>query len=246
MRETVHVFLGRVHRIVNRVQRRVEKKWLPARRGDEIGRFFSEALRQVLPVFEDFVTIAPEVVEVGARGITPVEAMRVIVDASFMKAIVIIEAVRVGHCFRSASQVPFADKRRLIPHAFQLRRDCLFGWRQCSSVVSHAGANRAASRHQGGTGRCAHRGVGIPVRQYRSAARQPVDVRREQIGRTEKAQVRDAQVVKQNYDDVRLFRRLGLCEQRLAFCSREGACKQAPSREMRVGGMAQNVTLTPN
>jgi hypothetical protein len=103
-----------VHGIVHSVESSVKKEWFCLLRLDELNSFVRNPLRQVRAVVEDFVPIAPEIVEIGSGRLTPIVAMGEIVGATLVKAVKIIEAVRIRHSIRRTAEMPFACQRSFI------------------------------------------------------------------------------------------------------------------------------------
>src|SRR5437879_107728 len=107
--ETVEVLLGRVHRVVYSVERHVKEERVGAVVANKLHGFPRKQLGGVLAVFENLGAVPPEVVVIHGARIAPIITMRVIIDASGMKAKEAIEAVSVGYGVGGRSQVPLPD-----------------------------------------------------------------------------------------------------------------------------------------
>ncbi len=91
------------------VERHVEEEGVRAVVTNELHGFPREQLGGVLAIFEYLGAVPPEVVVIHGTRIAPIITMRVIIDASGMKAKEAIKTVGVGYGVDGRSQVPLPD-----------------------------------------------------------------------------------------------------------------------------------------
>ena len=211
-----------LQRVVRDVDRPVEEEGLPAiPRPDELLGFAQGLLGEEPPLVVDLLSVAPEVVDIGAA---PVIEMRVAVDAPAQESPEIVEAPVVGGIFGTGAQVPLADAGRPVAVGLHALGDGLLFGREArpARIAGQAGARGELPGHQAGARGGAH-GRGVELREAHAARGQRIHVGRTKVGRPVAVHVQRTVVVRVDDDDVgrRCLRRSRTGQQQAAGTQHE-------------------------
>ena len=135
----------------------------------------------------------------------------VIIDEPAQESEEVVEPVRVGLELRAIAEMPLAHQGRRVSGVLQELRQRLAGGWQSASAGGRRGQRRLEARalivapgHQHRAGRRARR-RGVEVGEPDAVGRQPVDVRRPDVGSAVTSVVAVPDIVHDDEDDVRLL-----------------------------------------
>ena len=144
--------------------------------------------------------------------------MRVEIDEAALEAEEVVEPVLDRAEGGLPSQVPFPDQRRCISRVLHELRERAAGHGEAALVIcGPLHAQRVFETHallvttgdQAGARRCARGRVGVEIREADTVAREPIEIRRSDVGGTIDAEVAVPRVIRHDVNDVRSRLRLG-------------------------------------
>ncbi len=189
-----------MHRVIAQVEEEGRLRGAP----DECHGFARERLGEIRGLFDGLRAAHDRVLRVGSGiriGMASVRETEELVETPFHRVVL-----------RRKTEVPLANETGHVTRLFQPIRDCLLAQRHAhvrlflrrrAGVVPMAEALLIPAGHQPRARRTAHRARHVAVRETHPTRRNGVDVRCRNVLTASRAQVRVAQVVRENDNDVR-------------------------------------------